>query len=248
MLVKERIKYCFNTAMHTYEDAAWVQRTVAEKLVKRLPKKKNTKTEILEMGCGTGLLSQQLISHFPAGHFLITDYAENMVSTCKQRFQNNDAVEVALQDAEKFSSDKQFDLITSSMTLHWVNDLPACLQELTKYLKPNGELGVAFLGENSLQEWRKLCNQMHITPGTPLFPSLAFLQQHVTEMQFEKENYAHEYSSLYAFLKSLKNLGAHAARGDYLPFSSGKLRQLLRSHDHKIKINYEIIYGRFIKK
>jgi len=47
-----------------------------------------------------------------------------------------------------------FDLVYSNLDLHWVNDLPGCLLQITRSLKPDGLFLAAMLGGNTLTELR----------------------------------------------------------------------------------------------
>ncbi len=47
-----------------------------------------------------------------------------------------------------------FDLITSNLSLHWVNDLPGALAQIKTALKPGGLFLAALLGGESLHELR----------------------------------------------------------------------------------------------
>lgn len=47
-----------------------------------------------------------------------------------------------------------FDLVMSSLSLHWVNDLPSTFQQIRESLKPDGAFIGAILGGASLQELR----------------------------------------------------------------------------------------------
>mmetsp|Transcript_62860 Transcript_62860/g.123490 ORF Transcript_62860/g.123490 Transcript_62860/m.123490 type:complete len:401 (-) Transcript_62860:72-1274(-) len=51
--------------------------------------------------------------------------------------------------------DDTFDLVTSSMALHWCNDLPFTLREVRRVLKPDGCFIGAMLGGNTLNELRE---------------------------------------------------------------------------------------------
>jgi len=50
--------------------------------------------------------------------------------------------------------EETFDLVVSSMSFHWVNDLPRLLSEIKRVLKPNGCLLFALPGGNTLPELR----------------------------------------------------------------------------------------------
>ena len=47
-----------------------------------------------------------------------------------------------------------FDAVLSSMSLHWVNDLPSTLQQIKRVLKPDGAFVASMLGGSTLQELR----------------------------------------------------------------------------------------------
>jgi NADH dehydrogenase [ubiquinone] 1 alpha subcomplex assembly factor 5 len=51
--------------------------------------------------------------------------------------------------------DGTFDLVTSNLSLHWVNDLPRALSEIRRVLKPDGCFVGAMLGGKTLTELRE---------------------------------------------------------------------------------------------
>ena len=61
-----------------YERSARLQAQSAEKLAGHLPELDDAK--ILEIGCGTGFLTQHLLERYPDADFLITDLAPEMVA------------------------------------------------------------------------------------------------------------------------------------------------------------------------
>lgn len=50
--------------------------------------------------------------------------------------------------------DGTFDLVMSSIAMHWVNDLPSLLQEIKRVLKPDGCFLLAMVGGSTLSELR----------------------------------------------------------------------------------------------
>ena len=65
-----------------------------------------------------------------------------------------DVKSLALQcDAEALPfEDSSFDLVLSSMYLHWVNDLPGTLKKIRSILRPDGVFIGCMLGGTTLQE------------------------------------------------------------------------------------------------
>lgn len=50
--------------------------------------------------------------------------------------------------------EKSFDLVLSSLSLHWVNDLPSMLNQIKQVLKPDGAFIGSMFGGNTLKELR----------------------------------------------------------------------------------------------
>lgn len=243
--MKEKIIHYFNQGATTYENAAELQINVAQNLASRL--KNIPAKQILEIGCGTGLFSQHLLSQFPQASLLLTDIAPSMVQICNARFSNYSQVATACMDSETLSYPKEFDLIASSMTLHWVGNIKACINNLTNHLAPGGVLMFSMLGENSLYEWREMCEQFHVPAATLLFPAHQWLKNAFPMLQIEIEMIKQPYASAHDFLNSLKSLGARAPYSGHVPASAGKLRKLLRHYSNPIEMTYEVIYGYYKK-
>src|SRR3546814_715697 len=61
---------------------------------------------------------------------------------------------VADEEALPFA-DQSLDLVLSVLSLHWVNDLPGTLLQISRALKPDGLLLAAMIGGDSLRELRE---------------------------------------------------------------------------------------------
>jgi NADH dehydrogenase [ubiquinone] 1 alpha subcomplex assembly factor 5 len=64
------------------------------------------------------------------------------------------AVRAPLEGAPLPFADASFDLVLSSMALHWVNDLPGVFAEALRVLRPDGCLLMVLPGGETLQELR----------------------------------------------------------------------------------------------
>jgi 2-polyprenyl-3-methyl-5-hydroxy-6-metoxy-1,4-benzoquinol methylase len=132
-----------------------------EAIVQRFKKLNATvldeKLDVLEIGCGTGLLS--CITAPYAKRVVAVDAAEGMIEVLKKKLQQPDApkniypVAVLLEDAEDKAlppADEtdpegrrmKFDLITSHLVLHHIPDLKAVLQTMQNCLKMGGHVAL----------------------------------------------------------------------------------------------------------
>lgn len=245
-MLKENIIRCFNAGAKTYHASADIQLIAAKKLVDSLPE--FPVHTILEIGCGTGILSEFLLKKFPQATILLTDIAPEMIKITRQRFANHANVQVVCMDGEQLSLSSTYDLIISGTTLHWFTQLSSSLQNFIEKLTPTGCLAFSLLGTDTLQEWKELCATKNIIPGTPVFPSLTQLKAQFPEIGFLVENCNQAYPDVFTFLRTLKKIGATATTSGYLPLTVGQLRNILRANTSQFNINYEIIYGQYKKR
>ena len=72
----------FGKAAPYYHHQAQVQRYAADRLLDWIETTQVLPGKILELGCGTGFLSQGLVQLFPQNDLEITDLAPGMVEFC----------------------------------------------------------------------------------------------------------------------------------------------------------------------
>jgi malonyl-CoA O-methyltransferase len=248
MLNKLKIIKSFNASAQHYHSVADIQPRIAQRLAEYLPEM--NAENILEIGCGTGLFSHYLQRQFPRAQILLTDMAPSMLEICQKNLAGHPNIQFRQMDGEMLSDTGYFDLIASSMTLHWFSDIKKSLQHIISRLAPGGKLIFAILGENSLQEWRDICSAHHLTT-TPEFPCVDYLKSHFPELKTEVEVTQQVYQTTYEFFKTLKLIGAATPHAAHRTLNPGLLRQLMRTLDNKnlhgINITYEVIYGCYEK-
>jgi ubiquinone/menaquinone biosynthesis C-methylase UbiE len=103
---------------------------------------------VLDLGCGTGLLSLKLLEK--AGCFITgIDNSEEMISIFKEKikkFKLEDRINCLLMDFDSLNfKNNFFDLIVSSVALHHLKDKLTTLKKLHRFLKPKGTLLIAEL-------------------------------------------------------------------------------------------------------
>ncbi len=100
---------------------------------------KNDEQTILDLGCGTGTLTAQLISF---GNKVIgVDSSQNMIDKAKKQFGN---IEFMVCDALDLPFEKEFDVVFSNAVFHWISDHNTLLKNVYKVLKPQGVLVCEF--------------------------------------------------------------------------------------------------------
>ena len=98
---------------------------------------------LLDLGCGTGLLSQRIVREFPAARLTGCDFSHGMLHRAAAHGPTTAWVRA---DAARLPfGDARFDTIVSSEAFHWFPDQPAALSECFRVLTPGGLLLVALV-------------------------------------------------------------------------------------------------------
>lgn len=94
--------------------------------------------EILDAGCAGGWYTEKFISM--GAKVTAIDVSETMIKITKERTCNKaDVLNLDLNNELPFKENK-FDIIVSSLTLHYIKDLKKTFSEFKRILKPNGIL------------------------------------------------------------------------------------------------------------
>ncbi|MDA7947574.1 MAG: methyltransferase domain-containing protein [Hyphomicrobiaceae bacterium] len=228
----------FARAAHTYERNADLQARVAERLAELLPALERPR--VLEIGCGTGLMTRHLLERYQHGEFLITDLAPEMVAKCRDQFEhrNGRTVQFQTMDGEAPDCEGPFDLVVLSMTLQWFVDPCRALKNLAQLLGRGGQILYAVPGQGSLAEWRTVLESCDLPHGGIDMPDLPHIAH--------RENRVVSYGSGIAFLQTLKGIGATTPRPGYTPLSAGSLRIALQrfEEEHDAQATWRILYGK----
>ena len=96
---------------------------------------------VLDVGCGTGRLTERLLERLPRGRVVGIDQSSNMVRVAREYLQpHGDRIHLLVADASALPFFGQADVVFSTATFHWVLDHPRLFKSLHDALKPGGRL------------------------------------------------------------------------------------------------------------
>jgi malonyl-CoA O-methyltransferase len=205
---------------------------------------------VLEIGCGTGLLTQALADSFPGADWLASDIAPAMVERARERFGPDPRYRFALLDGEHPRLDEPpFDLICSSLAVQWFDDLQAGLERLFRLLRPGGHLAFSTLAEGSFAEWRDAHAELGLEHGMRTYPSslaLESLRLGQRTGSIDREWFDERHATGLDFLKSLRSIGADTPRPGHVPLGPGRMRNMLRRFERSGAVaRYHVAFGLF---
>jgi trans-aconitate 2-methyltransferase len=137
----------------TYDRTSAPQRAWASAVLARLGGISADAT-ILDVGCGTGLVTEELLALVPEGRVLAIDQSPEMVALAKARL--GDRARVWRQDVLELELDEPADVVISTATLHWVRDHDRAWARLARALRPGGVLEVQCGGEGNIHRVREV--------------------------------------------------------------------------------------------
>jgi trans-aconitate methyltransferase len=126
---------------------------------------------ILDLGCGTGQLTQKLAEYGALVEGLDADPA--MVTQAQQNYPH---LSFRMAKAQGFTVDVPYDAVFSNAVLHWVLDPAAVLTCVWQALRPGGRFVAEFGGKGNVQTiMNALQDVLGQSAGPPVwyFPSLA---------------------------------------------------------------------------
>lgn len=220
---------------HTYDRYSCVQNKSAQNLVASLPNFE--KPDILEIGCGTGALTEHLLSIYKDGRFRITDISPQMLDRGRARIGDLDEIEWSVMDGENPTNDRRYDLIIGNMAFQWFKNTDEALARLRGLLKPEGLLFYTVPAPTCFKEWRSVLSEMSLPNGMLEFKMLPGV--------FKEEEMIESHEDTLHFLKSLKQLGASTPHDGYEKLSRTDLLKACRVADERFQgqMTWNILYG-----
>ena len=148
---------------------------------------------MLDVGCGGGFTIRRLLNRSKDAHVYGIDISEESVTKAKKVNAEvlNKQVFVTQGSAKRLPYNNEiFDLVTAVETVYFWPNLPDCLQEVRRVLKPGGKFAIMVEVVDSDSKWTSVVEGM--TAYTPeqletLLVDAGFVQ---TEIHRKKPSYA----------------------------------------------------------
>ncbi len=156
---KDLLQKRFASAISTYNKHAIVQKQMAKNLVKiarnYIPHKQET---LLEIGCGTGLLTSEILHYYDCSFFIANDLVESVQNNIKTLFsaKSGTSHRFLQGDVEKLKLPNSLSSIWSGATIQWLQDIKPFFFRISKALKSDGFVALSSFDIQNLKEIKSI--------------------------------------------------------------------------------------------
>jgi len=228
---------------------------VADRLADRLDDVQRRFPLALDLGCHAGSFGRAVGARGGIETLVHCDLAPELAERAPGLRVSGDEERLPFKDGA-------FDLIASTLSLHWVNDLPGALIQINRALKPDGLFLAALLGGETLHELRdcltsaeiEICDGLspRISPAVDLRDAAGLLQRAGFALPVaDSDRITVTYSDAFALMRELRGMGetnalsarprSFARRGLFLR-AAELYQQRYGDSDGRITATFQVLY------
>lgn len=211
LLTKQEVGLAFSKAAATYDEACDFQKETGRELTDKVLRDAVHSGRILDIGMGTGRITQGLYLAFNRPVFGC-DIAWGMVSFSKT---NCVGVIPAQADMEKLPYKTGiFDIVFSNIAHQWGRDNKSAFLEAKRILKAGGRFYFSILAKGSLPElYESIKTVTGKDYGKDIFPDPGNIRSELVNSGFEIDGFETKtlrryYKNSFELIKKLKDIGA----------------------------------------
>lgn len=244
------IKLRFSKAAYTYDDVSHIHREIVDHLIAMLqdslistgtPQPKN----IIDIGAGTGILSEKALDIFPNSNITLLDISQDMLSIAQQKISQKNfsgSCSYLEKNAEELDSIffKNHDLILSSMAIQWFGDI---YKFLNNCISQNSVIAFSIPIFGTFYEWYELLKEYDIPVKSIFYETEERIQgicNKITNVsKIEVKEYILKFTSPLDCARYIKRLGANVSE---VLYDQGMLRKLF-NEKKEVNICYKVFFA-----
>jgi malonyl-CoA O-methyltransferase len=254
---KQRVRRAFSSAGKSYEQAAVLQREVCSRLIERMVDIGRQPDRILDIGAGTGTSARALQAQYPDAQCVAMDFACDMLRELKHHHNASSEAELVCADAAALPfAESVFDLVFSSLTFQWCDDIAVVFSEVKRVLAPQGLFLFTTLGPDTLFElrssWAKVDDAVHVNSFLDMHHiGDALLETGFSNPVVDVERIVLTHKNVDVLLSDLKALGANTVIGGQGRGLTGRRRmqamfeayERYRTDAGDFPATFEVVFG-----
>ena len=253
---KRLARRSFEQAAADYDRVAVLQQEIAGRMLERLDYVKLDPRLVVDVGAGTGFSAERLLKRYPQARVIALDFALSMLQRARRRGTWLRRPRCLCADAEALPlADGSVDLLFSSATLQWCNDLEGTFREFLRVLRPGALLMFTTFGPDTLRElraaWASVDGYSHVSTFLDIHDiGDAVVRSRFADPVMDVERMTLTYETVPALMRDLKTLGAHNVTNARVRGLTGpkRLRGMIEAYEPfrregRLPASYEVVHG-----
>lgn len=227
----------FNNNLIKYNKNAIIQKNIAKNLIKILleTNKSNEYNNILEIGSGTGFLTQEIFKNLNYKNLILNDIVED-TKIYTQNFSNN----FIIGDIEKINIEKDLDLIISASVFQWLNDFETFTEKINNSLNKNGIFAFSMFIENNFKEINEHLNiSLNYLKNEKI---IKILEKNFEILYQDKKQEVLNFKTGIDILRHIKNTGINVINKEIL--TKNKINDFIKDNVLNLTYSYNFLIAR----
>lgn len=181
------LRRSFDKIADAYDEHAALEQEVGSRLLERIAFNRIPLHTIIDLGCGTGRISELLKSNFRKAQVIGLDVSPRMLLHLQRRSRLLRPLRAVCGELSALPlANGCVDLLFSNLAMHWCSDLPGVFAEFRRVLRPGGMLLFSIPGPDTLKELRQLCRSIGSAMSPGALPDLLEVGDALSAAGFEE--------------------------------------------------------------
>ena len=256
-LDKDKARRSFSRAAADYDGTAVLHHEIGRRMLERLDFIRLEPRVILDIGCGTGLVTEALMRRYPSARVLALDFALPMLERARRRGGWRRRPRCVCADLDYLPLvDQSVDLVFANASLQWSTRPAQAIADIARILRPGGLMMFSSFGPDTLQElraaWAAVDGGEHVHGFIDMHDYGDMLMAAgLADPVMDAERMTLTYPDAMQLMREIKVIGAGNASPGRNRGLVGRRRiaavcqayEQFRTADGRLPVSYEVVHG-----